>query len=298
MFTFRRLLLAVLPTVALTAGSVLAFGGGARDEAGKAKVPRPAQTIPIYPEEPANADDEGLLGVSAKPEKPVKGDGETVDDSVSAAGSTGTDDPSLDVSADPAPPASDPLADSGAAVRQAVTDTLATIGYTGAKVEVSGGGSVVDVGVRASQACDRDALTGSRLVQRIRSGLPEVERVRVSVRGSGQSLDSYRRARCAADRGESRDEGVSGGGDVVYSKRGSGPFKTPAFTIAGRTWTVTYRNDSDFFQAFVIKNGKFQPFVLNSSRRGTGTESFRGPGRFQLKINGAEGWSVSVRDRG
>ena len=290
----------MLPTVVLTAGSVLAFGGGARDEAGKAKVPRPAQTIPIEPEEPANADDEGLLGVSAKPEKPVKGDDKTADDGADAAGSTDVADPSLDVSADPAPPAADPLADSGAAVRQAVADTLATIGYTGAKVEVSGGGSVVDVGVRASQACDRDALTGSRLVQRIRSGLPEVERVRVSVRGSGQSLDSYRRARCAAGREGAGDEDVSSGGggrgNVVYSKRGSGTFKTPAFTIAGRSWTVTYRNDSDFFQAFVIKNGKFQPFVLNSSRRGTGTESFRGPGRFQLKINGAEGWSVSVRD--
>ncbi len=280
--TFRRLALAVLPTALLTGGSYVAFyrdGGGERT-AGQAA--RPEQTVPAYPAEDPTVD-EDVLGVAAEPVTPLEPEPKKKKKKA--------DDPADDVSADPAPPEPDPVADTGAAVRQAVTDTLAAVGYEGAKVEVADGGSTVSVGVRAAQACDPDALTGARLVERIRSGLPEVRTVRVTVRGSGQSLSDYRRARCAPEPG-----GEDQDGGVVYSKRGSGTFTTPTFTITASTWTVTYRNTGDFFQAFVIKDGKVQPFVLEGSRRGTGTESFRGPGRFRLKINGDDGWSVSVRD--
>jgi hypothetical protein len=196
---------------------------------------------------------------------------------------------STNASADvPAPPPPS-LADAGLAVRRAVSDTLAGLGYAGAKVDVSGGGSVVDVGVRRSQACSRTAPIGDRLVARIREGHPGMHTVRVTVTGTGLALTAYRRARCAT-------AAPAGDGAVVYSKSGTGPLTTPPFTIAARTWTVTYRNDSDFFQASVLKGGRLQPFVLSSTHRGTGTATFHGPGSFQLKVTAGDAWSVSVRD--
>lgn len=291
--TFRRLLLAVLPTAALTAGGVVAFGGEDDDAQDPAKAQRPAQTIPLTPEGGAAADD-GLLGIGAEPERPAKPERKRKRAKDADRADEAGDD--VDVSAGPAPPAPDPRTDGAAAVRQAVTDTLGSVGYAGAKVEVSDGGRVVRIAVRRSQACDRDALVGARLTSRIRSGLPEIETVRVTVAGSGRSLSDYRRTRCGGGGTGGGSPSGGGTGRAVYSKRGSGTFTTPRFTIAARTWTVTYRNESDFFQAFVVKDGRIQPFVLTSDRRGTGTETFRGPGRFQLKINGAEGWSVTVRD--
>jgi hypothetical protein len=290
--TIRRLVLALLPTVLLTAGAWASFLREGEGDRSKAKAP-PTRPFAVQPTPDPSA--EAPLGVDAEPDvtaepegkksKPAKKDADAAADA--------------DVAADPAPPAADPLADTGAAVRTAVTDTLASIGYAGAKVEVVDGGRIVNVGVRRSQACDRDAPAGDSLVRRIRAGLPEIQTVRVTVSGSGQSLSEYRRSRCGTApprTGGDGDEDDAATGRVVYTKRGSGPFTTPAFTITGRTWTVAYRNESDFFQAFVVKDGKIQPFVLNSDRRGSGSESFRGPGRFKLKINGAEGWSVSVRD--
>ena len=85
-------------------------------------------------------------------------------------------------------------------------------------------------------------------------------------------------------------------GRAVYSRSGDGPFTTPTFTITAERWTVTYRNDGDFFQALILEGGKPRPFVLTSARRGSRTETLEGPGRFRLRITGADQWSLSVRD--
>ena len=59
---------------------------------------------------------------------------------------------------------------------------------------------------------------------------------------------------------------------------------------------MTYANDGEFFQALILEGGKPRPFVPTSTRRGSRTETLDGPGRFRLRISGADGWSVTVRD--
>lgn len=264
-------------------------GGAERADGTKAKPEaQPEESLfgpaPKVPERPSVESDEDLLAeVEATPGPKAKGRG------LDSPGDIGPDY-STDTSSPPPPP------DTGStlAVRSAVSDTLATVGYGGASVDVGAGGRSVTVTVRRDQACNDAAATPDRLLARIKSAAPDAGTVRVTVAGTGQSLAAFRRSRCEAP----SSDGGEGSGRVVYSRRGSGPVTTPSFSISGRRWTVTYRNRSDFFQAFVVKGGRIQPFVLSSTRPGTGTESFRGPGRFQLKINGAEGWSVTVRDGG
>jgi len=187
----------------------------------------------------------------------------------------------------PPPPSS---ADTGAAVRQAISDTLATAGWTGAQIAVLQGGLTVNVALPRRQACGSDLATGSRLLSQIRAGAPGARTVTITVAGTGLDLTAYRRARCAAPRSQ------GGGGRVVYSTSGSGPVTTPEFTIAGSAWTVTYTSRSDFFEAFVLRGGQTEPFVIKSTRPGSGTETLHGSGRFKLKINSGDGWSVTVRD--
>ena len=271
-------------------------GSGDGDEPAKKPGPRPESSLfgpaPTVPEAPEPDPDEPLLGaVDAEAEPKAKGRRA----SGPGAGADDLGDPS-----GPAPPPPAP-GDSGLAVRSAVSDTVAEAGYTGAEVQVSGGGREVSVAVRRSQACDEDATTGERLTSRIRSAAPDARTVRVSVAGSGQSLSSYRRSRCEGAAPPPRRGGERpGSGRVVYSRRGRGPFTTPTFAISGRAWTVAYRNDSDFFQGFAYRSGraKAEPLILSSTRPGSGSGSFRGPGRFRLKINAADGWSVTVRDAG
>jgi hypothetical protein len=185
------------------------------------------------------------------------------------------------------PPSPDPVK----AVRRAVSSALAASGYGGAEIDVLDGGRTVRVAVGRAQACARGAAAEVRLVDRIKARARAVKAVTITVAGTGRDLSAYQRTGCASPRPE---EG--GGEDVVYAKKGTGPFTTPAFSIKGRSWTVSYRNESDFFQAFVIKDGRFQPVVLSSERPGSGSEALRGPGRFRLKINAAAGWAVTVRD--
>jgi hypothetical protein len=189
----------------------------------------------------------------------------------------------------PPPPSS---ADAGAAVRQAISDTLATAGWTGAQIAVLQGGLTVNVSLPRRQACGSDLATGNRLLSQIRAGAPGARTVTITVAGTGLDLSAYRRTRCAA--APSAQGG--GGGRVVYSTSGSGPVTTPEFTIAGTTWTVSYTSRSDFFEAFVVRGGQTQPFVIKSTRPGSGTETLHGSGRFKLKINSGDGWSISVRD--
>ena len=272
-------------TAIAAVGLVAGCGQGKDDQA---KTPTAASTIPVEPRLPAGADGAALeiettdtpRRAQRKAKKRRAKPGSAADDIAASL---------------PAPPPPAP-ADTGLAVRRAVSDTLAEIGYAGAKVAVSSGGRVVDIGVRASQACSRSAPTGDRLVARIREGHPDMDTVRVTVAGTSLALGAYRRSRCAAPALAPAPRPTTGTGAVVYSTRGTGPLTTPAFAITARTWTVTYRNDSDFFQASVLKSGRIQPFVLSSTRRGTSTESLRGPGRFQLKVTAGDAWSVTVRD--
>ncbi|MDX6650452.1 MAG: hypothetical protein QOJ97_2403 [Solirubrobacteraceae bacterium] len=200
-------------------------------------------------------------------------------------------DPSLGAATPNAPAPPPPSStDAGAAVRQAISDTLATAGWTGAQIAVLQGGLTVNVALPRRQACGSDLATGNRLLSQIRAGAPGARTVTVTVAGTGLDLSAYRRARCAAPRAQ------GGGGRVVYSSSGSGPATTPEFTIAGSSWTVTYTNRSDFFEVFVLRGGQTQPFVIRSSRPGSGTETMHGSGRFKLKINSGDGWSISVRD--
>jgi hypothetical protein len=271
-------------TAIAAVGLVVGCGQG-KDE--RAKTPAGASTIPVEPRLPAGTDGAALEIETT--DTPRRAKPKAKKHRARPASTTG------DAAALPAPPPPAP-ADTGLAVRRAVSDTLAEIGYAGAKIAVSDGGRVVDIGVRASQACSRSAPTGDRLLARIREGHPDMDTVRVTVAGSGLALAAYRRSRCSAPAPAPAPAPPSGTGAVVYSTRGTGPLTTPAFVITARTWTVTYRNDSDFFQASVLKSGRIQPFVLSSTHRGTSTESLRGPGRFQLKVTAGDAWSITVRD--
>lgn len=269
--------------------ALVALAGCGSDEKERPEKRAAPPPLPIDTTTPPPAANDDVLGLddarTARPKK--KGAGGKAKRRGDAA-ALGTD-PGAN---DPAPPPPAP-ADTGLAVRQVVTDTMAEFGFAGADVDVTGGGSVVAISVPRSRACARNAPTADRLAQRIRNGQPEVRTVRVTVSGTGMSLADYRRARCAASRPE---PAPSAGGGTVYSKRGSGPFTTPTFTISARTWTVTYRNDSDFFEASVIRDGRAEPFVLSSSRRGSSTETLRGPGRFRLRVTSGDSWSITVRD--
>jgi hypothetical protein len=197
----------------------------------------------------------------------------------------------------PPPP---PPADDLAAIRQALSDSLETSGWRGAQVEVLERGRTVNVALPRRHACDRDVPIGDWLTSLIHNSAPAARTLNITVAGTGLTLTAFRRSRCAAPRSGTGGAGGGsqsrGAGRVVYTTDGSGPFTTPEFAIAGRTWTVTYRNGSDFFQAFVVKNGRTEPFVINSTHRGSGTQTLHGPGRFKLKINSGDGWSVTVRD--
>ncbi|HVE67538.1 MAG TPA: hypothetical protein VNB64_03050 [Solirubrobacteraceae bacterium] len=271
--------------VAALAVAALAGCGSDEKERPEKRAAPPALPIDITTPPPASRDD--VLGLddarTARPKR--KGPKPKRAGRTRTTRDSGADDPA------PPPPAP---GDSVLAVRQVVADTMAEFGFAGADVDVSGGGRVVAIAVRRSQACSRTAPTNDRLTDRIRNGLPEVRTVRVTVTGTGQSLAAYRRARCAPSAPAAPTP--SPGGGTVYSKRGAGPFTTPTFTIAARTWTVTYRNDADFFEASVLKDGRPQPFVLSRSRPGSATETLRGPGRFQLRVTAGDSWSLSVRD--
>lgn len=205
----------------------------------------------------------------------------------------GEDDPGDDPLDAPPPPddaGGGPVVDPGVgggsgdpALQAAVARTLSSLGYRAADVHVSG--RTVEAAVRAADACDGPGA--GALADEVRERHSRVRMVTVTIAESGRSLAEHQRSRCGAN---------GGGGRVVYSRSGSGPFTTPAFSISGRRWSVSYRSSGDFFEAFALRGGRFEPLVLSATRPGSGSGSFRGPGRFQLKIRAAAGWTVTVRD--
>ena len=261
--------------------------GGDDDEAGNrdtvAVRPAPAPTVPdspLGPPPPVTEDERAPSEVDVDPRP-----GDRRPDA--------PDDPDDAAADDPQSPAPAPSDGSALAVRRAVSETLATSGLRGARVTVSGGASTVRVELPRARACGSSA-SPERLAASIRSLDPAIRTVRITVAGTGQALGAYRRARCENGSGTPAD----GGAGAAYYKRGRGPFTSPAFAISSRRFTVTYRNESDFFQAFVMRSGRSEPSVLSSLRPGSGSGAFRGPGRFRLKINASGRWTVTVRDGG
>lgn len=85
-------------------------------------------------------------------------------------------------------------------------------------------------------------------------------------------------------------------GKIVLLRRGSGFFTTRPFTITSKRWTLDFHNGGAFFQVFIMRGKRVQPELVSLAKRGSGSQAFKGPGTFKLKIAGSRSWTVRVRD--
>jgi len=192
------------------------------------------------------------------------------------------------------PGASKPGADLPGAQRRTLVDRIApavVMGLGFGEPKLTTDGSNVTVAVARAKACALGAKGPATLAERLRGALPFARSLRVVVQEDGKSLAAYAATAC-----EPPKPPAAPGRLVFEQDGGPGNAETKTFTIGGKKWTVTYANNGEFFQAFAVKDGKVQSPAISATKRGKGSQTFKGPGTFTLRITGSGDWSVQVRD--
>jgi hypothetical protein len=149
----------------------------------------------------------------------------------------------------------------------------------------------VTIAIAKSGACTATRADASRIALVVRRLVRYVKTVRVTVAGTGQSLDSYVAAHCQPP------TLPAGSGHTVFDRRGAGFVNTPAIKIGARRWTIAYASQASFLRVSVYREGSKHALGTVSARgRGTGQKRFAGPGTFVLKIGSPATWTIQVRD--
>jgi hypothetical protein len=176
-------------------------------------------------------------------------------------------------------------------IKTTVQTLLQGAGLQVLSVTVSPKGDTVNATVGASSACAAGHDATTQVIPRLRTALPGVRAVNVTVGGTGKSLASFVSS-CPALRPP------GGPGRVVLAQAGRSVSVTRQFTVRSRHWTVAYVNGSGSLQIVPLKGSKpvGQPFTVSSA--GAGTHAFRGSGTFKLRIGTFGSWQVQVRDGG
>lgn len=176
-------------------------------------------------------------------------------------------------------------------VTRAARHLLSSYGFRNASVSSSRGGTAVRAVLTPRESCNGTASTEDHFRDHLRKMLPFVRSTSISVGSTGQSLSRYVAGNCRSL------EPPAGRGTVVLTRDGSGPSKTPSFTVRSRRWAVEYVNNSPgFFQVLVLKGSQPTGDVVSVLKRGAGRKVMSGSGRFRLQIVGTGEWTVRVRD--
>lgn len=158
------------------------------------------------------------------------------------------------------------------------------------QVRIHDEGRVVVVIIARSHACKAVPADEARIRKFLLDAVPSVRKVVVKVAGTGESLRSYVRANCG------KPEFPGGPGRTVYRQRGEGFEKSKRFTIRGPKWAIDYQAMGASLFMLVSKGDKILAPGIAKQKRGTGTQVYKGSGRYRIDIRGSGFWKVRVRD--
>jgi hypothetical protein len=166
---------------------------------------------------------------------------------------------------------------------------LAVLGLEGSTGTLSADLRTLTVVVPRSRACKASTTDTSPLEEGVRRTLIYVKRVVVIVEG-GQSLPDYVAANCK------RATVPTTRGRVVWEKSGFGVTDSPTLRIRSKRWVVSYASSGDYFSVFVRKGKKYLSNPITATEAESGRQTYKGPGRFKLDINGSGDWTVKVTE--
>jgi hypothetical protein len=168
---------------------------------------------------------------------------------------------------------------------------LSQLGLPVAGIGVTRAADSLTIAIAKSGACTATRADAPRIALVLRKLIRSVKTVRVTVAGTGQSLDSYVAAQCTPR------ALPKGSGRAIFSRRGAGFVTTPAIRIKAKRWTIAYASQASFLRVSVFREGSKHALGSVSARgRGTGQKRFEGPGTFVLKIGSPATWTIQVRD--
>lgn len=184
--------------------------------------------------------------------------------------------------------------DSSAEIETLVRSVLEAYDLTVLDVQVLNEGRAVTAIVGRQNACNFVASQETDVVAEIKRGVSGLKSVRFEVAGTGQELGYYVVA-CKTP------EIPSGPGRVVFEHAGvNGPYTSRRFKVKGERWALEWVNETSSLTVLIVpvggesKGEYFKP--VSSKKRETDRYNYKGRGTFSLKVHGAGGWRVRVKD--
>lgn len=184
--------------------------------------------------------------------------------------------------------------DSSAVIETLVRSALEGYDLTVLDIQVLNDGRAVTAIVGRQNACNFVASQEMGVVAQIKRGVPGLKSVRFEVEGTGQELGYY-------VVGCKTPDMPSGRGQVVFEHAGvNGPYTSKRFRIKGKRWALEWVNETSSLTVLVVpvggesKGEYFKP--VSSQKRESDRYDYKGRGIFKLKLHGAGGWRVRVKD--
>lgn len=173
--------------------------------------------------------------------------------------------------------------------RNASLNVLRNFGYSEPLVTVSSDAEVITARMSKKDACAVEADRLPEVKKAVYDVVIFARKVRLQSLG-GEDLATYFKQTCKPL------EIPTASGQVVYSHSGTGFKGSGEIRITAKRFTVSYANESGAMEIYVTKGKELLRPVVKFEGRRSGSETYAGPGTFQVTVSGSGRWSVKVYD--